>query len=65
MDTGRHGFTHSHFFHSSCDHRGGDRMVVEFTTTCAISAYYHKSCEFEPCSWQGVLDTTLCDKVCQ
>ena len=24
-----------------------------------------KSCEFEPRSWQGVLDTTLCDKVCQ
>jgi hypothetical protein len=20
---------------------------------------------FESCSWQGVLDTTLCDKVCQ
>ena len=31
----------------------------------AISAYYHKSCEFEPCSWWGVLDITLCDKVCQ
>ena len=24
-----------------------DRMVVEFTTTCAISAYHHYSCEFE------------------
>ena len=24
-----------------------------------------KSCEFEPCSWRGVLDTTLYDKVCQ
>jgi hypothetical protein len=36
-----------------------------FTTTCAISAYHHYSCEFEPCSWRGVLDTTLCDKVCQ
>ena len=23
------------------------------------------SCEFKPCSWWGVLDTTLCDKVCQ
>jgi hypothetical protein len=23
------------------------------------------SCEFEPCSWRGVLDTTLSDKVCQ
>jgi hypothetical protein len=32
---------------------------------CAISAYHNQSCEFEPCSWQGVLDTTLCDKVCQ
>ena len=21
-------------------------------------------CEFEPRSWRGVLDTTLCDKVC-
>jgi hypothetical protein len=41
------------------------RMVVEFTTTCAIVAYHHSSCEFEPHSWRGVLDTTLCDKVCQ
>jgi len=23
------------------------------------------SCKFEPRSWRGVLDTTLCDKVCQ
>ena len=45
--------------------RGRDRMVVGLTATCAISAYRHKSCEFEPRSWQGVLDTTLCDKVCQ
>ncbi len=45
--------------------RGRDRMVVGFTTTCAIGAYHHLSCEFEPCTWQGVLDTTLCDKVCQ
>ena len=40
-------------------------MVVEFTTTCAIVAYHHLSCEFEPQSWRGVLDKTLCDKVCQ
>ena len=40
-------------------------MVVVFTTTCVISAYYHRGCEFELCSWQGVLDTTLCDKVYQ
>ena len=32
---------------------------------CAISAYRHWSCEFESRSWRGVLDTTLCDKVCQ
>ena len=44
---------------------GRDRIVVGFTTTCTISAYHNQSCEFEPCSWQGVLDTTLCDKVCQ
>ena len=45
--------------------RGRGRMVVGFTTTCAISAYYHKRCELESRSWQGILDTTLCDKVCQ
>ena len=40
-------------------------MVVGFTTTCAINVYHHLSCEFELCSWQSVLDTTLCDRVCQ
>ena len=40
-------------------------IVVGFSTTCAISAYHHKRCEFEPRSWRGVLDTTLCDKACQ
>jgi hypothetical protein len=33
------------------DHRDRDRMVVGITTTCPISAYHHKSCEFEPRSW--------------
>jgi hypothetical protein len=47
------------------DCRGHDRMVVGFTTTCAISAYHHLSCELQPLLWKGVLDTTLCDKVCQ
>jgi hypothetical protein len=42
---------------------GRDRMVVAFTTTCGISAYHHKRCEFEPRSWRSVLDSTLCDKV--
>jgi hypothetical protein len=34
-------------------------------TTGAISAYYHWSCEFDSCSWRGVLDTSLCDNVCK
>jgi hypothetical protein len=42
---------------------GRDRMVVGFKTTCGISAYHHKRCEFEPRSWRSVLDSTLCDKV--
>jgi hypothetical protein len=48
------------------DCRGRDRMVyvVVFITTYAMSAYHHYSGEFEPRSWRGVLDTTLCDKVC-
>jgi hypothetical protein len=40
-------------------------MVVGFKTICAISAYHHLSCEFESHPWRGVLDITLCDKVCQ
>ena len=40
-------------------------FVVGFKITCAVSAFHHYSCEFEPCSWRGVLDTTLCDKICQ
>jgi hypothetical protein len=40
-------------------------MIVGFTTTCAHSAYHHLSCEFEPHSLRGVLDTTSCDKDCQ
>ena len=46
-------------------YRGRDHMVVGFTTTYAISAYHHLRCEFESCSWWGVLNTTLCDKICQ
>ena len=41
--------------------RGLHHMVVGFTITCVISAY----CEFESRWWWDVLDTTLCDKVCQ
>jgi hypothetical protein len=39
--------------------------VVGFTTTCAISAYHHWSCQFEFRSWRVVFDITSCDKVCQ
>ena len=48
------------FNNISSGRRGRDRMIVWFT----ISAYHHYSCEFEPRSWRGVIDTTLCDKVC-
>jgi len=30
--------------------RGRDRMIVGFTTTCAIGAYHHLHCELEPSS---------------
>jgi hypothetical protein len=40
-------------------------MVIGLTTTCAISAYHLLNREFEPRTWRGVLDTTLCDKVNQ
>ena len=36
-----------------------DRMAIRFTITCAICAYHQCSCEFEPRSWRGVLDTKL------
>jgi hypothetical protein len=50
---------------TNTDRRGRDRMVIGFTTTTiAISSYHHLSCEFESRSWRGVLDKTLCDKVC-
>jgi len=35
-------------------HRGHDRMVVGFTTTCAISTY-HLCCEFKSCSGEVYL----------
>ena len=44
---------------------GRDRMVVGFTTTYAINAQHHLSCDFESRSWISVLNTTLCNKVCQ
>jgi hypothetical protein len=55
---------YSQYTHSFCSGgcRGRDRMIVGFTTSCAISVYHLLSCEFEPRSWRSVLGTTLCDK---
>ena len=63
----------SHGMYNKLDssyYRKGDRhcrdhKVVGFITSLAISAYLHENCEFEPRIWRGVLDTILCDKVCQ
>ena len=44
------------------DHHGHDRMVIGLMTTYAICAYHHWSCEFET---HSILDTTLCNIVCQ
>jgi hypothetical protein len=52
-------------FDSYSGRPGRDRMVVRFIVTYAMHAYHHQSCEFELRSWRDVLDTTLCDKVCQ
>jgi hypothetical protein len=41
--------------------RGRDRMIVRLMTTYAISPYYHQRNPLR----RGVLDTKLCDKVCQ
>ena len=40
-------------------------MLVRFTTTYEISAYQRWRYDFKSCSCRCVLDTTLCDKVCQ
>jgi len=43
--------------------RGRDRMVVGFTNTCAICAYHHQSCEFEPLAYsiQRYVRKFVCD----
>ena len=40
------------------------QLDLQLPVQCAISAYHHLCCEFESCSG-GVLNTTLCDRVCQ
>ena len=44
---------------------GRYRMVVGFRTTYAISAYHHQSRELKSRSRQGVIETTLYDKIRQ
>ena len=44
---------------------GRDCMIIGFTTTCVISVLSSLSYAAESRSWSCVLDTTLCDKVCQ
>jgi hypothetical protein len=39
--------------------------IYIYTTTCGISVHHHYSCEFKSPHARGVLDTTVCDKVCQ
>jgi hypothetical protein len=34
-------------------------MVVGFTTKYAIRVYHNESCEFEPRSWEDILDITV------
>ena len=41
------------------DRPGRNRMIIGFTTICAINAYHYSSFEFEPRSWRGVLDTII------
>ena len=47
----------TYFYIAFKGRRGRDRMVVGFTTTCAISGYHHLSCKFEPRTCRSVPDT--------
>ena len=40
-------------------------MYIWFYNINQVSIYIDYRCKFESCSWHGVLDTALCDKVCQ
>jgi hypothetical protein len=41
-------------------------LLVEHRPVASnFSAHHHLSCEFESRSWRAVLDTIVCDKVCQ
>ena len=40
-----------------------DRMELQLPVQSVPITTTRNSCELEPCSWRGVLDTTLCDKL--
>ena len=51
----------NYFSHIVWDSRGCDWMVARITSTYALSAYHHNSCEFDSHLWWDVSDTTFCD----
>ena len=55
----------SYYIISFCGEGGLWSYGCWISTNYAVSAYHLWSCEIETHAWRGVLDTTLCDKVCQ
>jgi hypothetical protein len=54
------------FYIINWDHRGGNRMVIEFTITYVCNQYLSPLKLWVQISLRrGVLDTTWCDQVCQ
>jgi hypothetical protein len=40
-------------------------IIVTLGDVRQYNIHHFTNCEFEPHSWRGTLDTTLCDEVCQ
>ena len=53
------------FLYISRGHCGRDRMVVGFSLSLQSVPITTNVVSSNPCSWWSVLDTTLCDNVCQ
>jgi hypothetical protein len=60
-------FQHSSCIYSICQYQvsGGPSWSWSYGSWIYNYMCNHLSCEFKTRSWLGVLDTTLCDKVCQ
>ena len=41
------------------------RVIILVVSSNPAHGEVYSCCEFESCSWRDVLNTTLCDKVCQ